>query len=671
MLAYALGGYIEPVSTTPALVIDLAGIARLAGVQRPVVSTWRSRFATAADPFPAPIAESNGRLQFDGHEVAGWLARTGHGHNMDALKDVAVSATPPGFSYAHASAVAQLEALIALSALRDGLADLTSSSIEQAAAECDPHDLMLLAEIAKYAAGGQSWLAYADSLIDASYSPSETMAHLHRRSAGASRTAGSSGFLSHDAIALVQECIIGLIAQSEATVIIDSADAELSSALAAAIPDQAVLAVPNGPHARRIRRRLRAAGHWFECEEGDGSRAIRLARLVPGPGGDASETLRALDEVSLAMRPTDAAVVIGPASALTDAMQPILEQSRADVLRSGRVRGIVRLKAGLIGSATRESLALWVLGGRGEDLGSEPPLTAIADLTGRELTPATRADLISDLMFASANSIERRGHSFRFVAFVPTTTLQAREGSLVALARAHPNTTSRPATGDIPALLDIAADAIRDDHIPAAVVVDPHQIPEPASISTLIESGHLRMIQGTRLAAGIEGSDGLIVIKPAGLDDQAQIGDVRVNQLDFAVSHPTARLTEPGDVVFRTSPTAAAWVDPDGYKIVSYPARILRVVAADPGGLIPEIVADDIRGAQNGPASWKKWIVRRVAPDMIAPLRTELGEIARAQAALTARVSGLEEYAALVVAGATAGAIRITSRPTNENTTEK
>lgn len=122
-------------STAPSLLIDLAGVARLAGVQRPVASMWRSRFAAAPDPFPEPIADEGDRPRFDAEQIADWLARTGHGNNPEARADAAAAATPPDFSFSDASAVAELQALIALHAQIDALDELSPSEIAQAATD--------------------------------------------------------------------------------------------------------------------------------------------------------------------------------------------------------------------------------------------------------------------------------------------------------------------------------------------------------------------------------------------------------------------------------------------------------------------------------------------------------------------------------------------------------
>src|SRR5690606_14213799 len=125
----------------------------------------------------------------------------------------------------------------------------------------------------------------------------------------------------------------------------------------------------------------------------------------------------------------------------------------------GRVRGIAHLPAGLVDSATRESLALWVLGGPVGEVTLAERVTAVADLTTTPLTTAARADLVSDLIAGMGSGRDLRAHQFRFARFVRTTSLQARSGSLVASATRKPApATTHPA--ELPALLDIAADAV-------------------------------------------------------------------------------------------------------------------------------------------------------------------------------------------------------------------
>lgn len=642
-------------STAPSLLIDLAGVARLAGVQRPVASMWRSRFASASDPFPRAVGEKGGRTQFDAQQVAAWLVRTGHGNNPRAREDAAASAIPPDFSFADASSVAELEALIALYAQIGDLDGLTLTQIEATAAGLDPRDDMLQAEIAAHARRGAPWVEYATHLIDAAYSPSAALALVAQRHAVSQRTARSLGQLASDAIALVVDATLALVNEGDA-VCLDARDAALSSALASKLGHEVSLVLPAEADGRRVRRKLLVDGHWLAEREERAPRFVAVARVPSQPGDGIAEILRAVDEVSLSLRDSDAAVVIGPARALVDALASADERARADILRSGRVRGVARLSAGLVDSATRESLALWVLGAPAGDIPPAERLTTVADLTAIPLTPASRADLVSDLIAGMGTRRDVRAHQFRFARFVRTTSLQARTGSLVesATQKAAPATAG---TADLPALLDLAADAVRSDITPVEIAPDSHDVPRAASVPELIAARHLRRIQGVRLDPALLGSEGLIVVTPSDLDNPASIGRTRIDQLAFAARHPNAQLTRAGDVVFRTSPTAAAWVDVDGSKVVAYPARVLRISASDPGGLVPEVIAADITGASAGPGAWKRWRLRRVAPKTIAPLRRALADIASAREELEARASRLTNYAALIVAGATSGAV--------------
>ena len=645
-------------STASPLRIDLTGVARLAGVQRPVASMWRSRFASTSDPFPPAVGESRGQAQFDAQQVADWLVRSGHGNNSEARADAAASATPPDFSFADSSAVAELEALIALYAQVDDLDALTPSRIEQAGAEMDPRNVMLQAEISAHARRGAPWLEYAAHLIDAAYSPSAALTLVTQRHAVSQRAAGSAGRLVDDAIDLVVDAALALVREGD-TVSLDACDAALSSALVGDIGDDVSIVLPAGAGSRRVRRQLLVNGHWLADREQPATRLVAIARVPSRPGDDIEAILRAVDEVSLSLRDSDAAVVIGPARALVDPLSPINERARADILRSGRVRGIARLTTGLVDSATRESLALWVLGAPAGEVALTERVTAVADLTTVPLTPAARADLVSDLITGMGSGRDLRVHQFRFAAFVRTTSLQARSGSLVnpATRKSVPAATD---TADLPALLDLVAGAIRDDITPIEIAPDPHDVPRATSVPELIEARHLRKIQGVRLEPALFGSEGLIVVTPSDLDNPAKIGRNRINQLAFAAQNPNTQLTRRGDVIFRTSPTSAAWVDVDGSKVVAYPARVLRITASDPGGLIPEVIAADITGATSGPGAWKRWMLRRVAPKSIAPLRQALADIATAREDLEARASRLNDYAALIVAGATSGAVTMT-----------
>jgi len=649
-------------TATGSLRIDLAGVARLAGVKRPVASMWRTRFASSSDPFPAAVAEKAGQAIFDASHVAEWLMRTDHGNNPDARADAAAAAIPEGFSFDDLGAVAELEALVALHHQRGSLDHLTSEGLRRAAGAMDPLDKFLLSEVVTHAHRGAPWLEYAESLIDSSYSASAALALVNRHRAARHTTAGSAGRLSTDASELVVAATLALVGNTEATVTIDSCDSDLAAAIAHALSNETALTVPSGRETRGVRRRLLTDGRWIAEPSNQIERSVVVARVPLNRDESVGDTLQAVDEISLALRDSDAAVVIGPARVLVDALRPPDERLRADTLRSGRVRGIARLAPGLVDSAPREALALWMLGVPTGDVAIADRFTVLADLTDVSLTAATRADLVSDVVASMGGAREVRSHAFRFARFARTASLLARGGSLIESTPSKHGL--QPRGSDLPARLDTAAAALGDDLPSVAIAEGASSAPTPTSVGDLVREGHLRVISGTRGTEGVAGSAGLVVVGASDLDAPQRIGATRVDQLAFADRHPSASLTRPGDVIFRTSPTAAAWVDPDGSKVVAYPARVLRIRASDPGGLVPEVVAGDIVGAASGPGAWKRWMLRRVAPQSIVPLRTALAEIEAARSDLEARAARLSGYANLLVAGATSGAITLTF-PTN------
>ena len=324
----------------------------------------------------------------------------------------------------------------------------------------------------------------------------------------------------------------------------------------------------------------------------------------------------------------------------------------------------MKLPVGLIAAAPREALALWVLGREAGDVPVVDRFTAVADLTDGALTRASRTDLTSDVLAAMGHTLEVRSHAFRFARLVRTTSLLASRGTLVSAAPAP----AAPSTPDLPALLDQAFVALGEDAPVAAASVGRGLAVSTAPVRELIAERHLRLLPGTRVASDEVSGTGLIVVSAEDLDNPARIGDRRIEPLVFAAGHPSARLTVAGDVVFRTAPNAKAWVDPDGSKIVVYPARVLRIDAADPGGLVPELVAADIDHAIGGPAAWHRWRLRRVAPQVTKPLREALLELAIRRQTLASRIAALDSYGELLSIGVVSGAVILTEQAANAAT---
>ncbi len=644
-------------STTSPLLIDLAGVARLADVRRPVATVWRTRFATATDPFPPPVSEKGGRAFFDALSVAQWLARTEHGNNPDAVADAAAAATPAGFDVADPAHVAAVDALLALRAVAGvAVADRAITDLHALAVDADPDDACLVSEISTVR---PAWTEWADMLADAAYSPLEASRLLERGHQATMSSAGSAGPLRPEAEAVIVALAEALVDDQAIELALGAGiTPSLAAELLSHIGDDAEPSVFSQPEGRAIRRRLLCDGTVRPRVESAGDLPrLHVMRLPAGVAGGTADMLQAIDDLVLGMRDHDRAAVVAPAAVLTGPLSAADGLARTDILRSGRVRAIVRLPAGLVTSAPREPLALWVLGRETGDVPIGDRYTAVADLTGTALTPATRADVTSDVLAAMGSAFDIRAHAFRFVRLVRTTSLLA---SRVALVTGRSTTTAERRTRDLPALLDRARADLGDDAPPLAAASVPGPTAPIVRVEELIAERHLRVLPGTRVAPEEYSDSGLVAIGAGDLDDHTRIGHRRVDSLLFAARHPSARFTEPGDIVFRTAPTARAWVDPDGSKVVVHPARVFRINGADPGGLVPELVAADIEQAPGGPGSWRRWRPRRVAPSVIEPLRNALNDIATRRDALTKRIEALDTYAELLAAAVVSGTVTLT-----------
>ncbi|KZE42750.1 hypothetical protein [Microbacterium sp. T32] len=638
------------------LLIDLPGVARLAGVRRAVPSMWRKRFRGEPDPFPPVRTEKNGRPYFDALSVAQWLARTSHGNNPSAVADAAASAAPAGFEIADPAHVATIDALLTLSALTgETLAGRSSDDLRALARSSDADDLLLASEIVGASA---AWAAWADLLADAAYSPLEASILLERRHAATRSSAGSAGPLAPEAEDFLVTLGTALLPARDAILTVTPGMSPSLTVRLMAPSGEHELGLPDHPESRAVRRRMVLEG--MPVPEGStrvGAARLTILRLPSPEHRFSADMLDAVNEVTLGMRDDDRAVVLGPAAVLIGPLPAAEDLVRADALRTGRVRAIARLPRGLVTSAVREPLAVWVMGRETGDVPVAERFTAVADLTDASWTTAARQDLVSDVVAAMGGARDVRAHAFRFTGLVRTTSLLASREGLVASAV---RSVSAPERREIPALLDQARAAMVDP-VPATVPAERTRPgPDVGAIETMIDEGHLRVLPGTRMEPDEFTTAGLVVVTADDLDDTAAIGGRRVDQIAFAQRHPNARLTLPGDVVFRTSPTPRAWVDREGSSVVVHPARVLRISSADPGGLVPHLVAVDIARATGDPGAWRRWRLRRVAPSSTRTLDRALADIAARRLALAQRMDALDTYADLLAHGIAAGVVTLT-----------
>lgn len=707
---------IGTVTTAVPLGISLAGIAALARVKRPVVSVWRSRFASGDASFPAPIRTESGQEVFDAQQVARWLVQTRHGNNPDAIADAGAHAALTGMAPPGSPGFDALTALIALRAAHAApLAHLDPHELVDLADATDPDDDCLLHEIEHIEGDLGAYARFVDVLVDGAYSPAAAFEIVMAGRFRDGRRDLARVSLSDTAVSLVADAALALAVNNQ-----NRLDASGSAPLrfvdptgacsdlliglvarAAESQDIALASANDGAEASRLlHRRLMAHSVLRQGLDGQGldgqglerqgldvrqsgefaaSGALVHVAQYPTPAKPkqtSAEILAAIENIALQMDDQQRAVIIAPASVLCDGRLPAAAaELRASVLRSGRVRAIVRLPAGLVTASPRRSLALWILGPGHAGVALGERWTVVADLSEQKLTEASVADLVSDLTAAMGEKAVVRAHAFRFARFVLTSNLLARSGSLVArrvpvqhgASAAIPADASRGSSAAeavlrAERLIGSLDEAVTDGPALGGLGVEQSHAARslPASsLGDLAAEGHLRMRSGTRLRADhLEAAEGFAVIGTAELYDGSPACR-RIDRLDFAEHYPAARLTEPGDVVFCASPTPAARVDRQGSSVVAYPARVLRINAADPAGLLPDLLASAIARAPRHSTDWRRWRVRRVLPQQREALENALEALRRQRESLRRRLADLNELDELIADAVTAGILTL------------
>ena len=658
------------------LLISLSGIAALARVQRPVVSAGRQRFAVSAEPFPSPVSPGDSSLRFNAAEVAEWLVSTSHGKNPDAVLD-APAFTDLGLDLGDDSVAELVSALLAVRAASDSsLGD--PASLRALATTLDPDDLALSSEINRASDAELNTAARViESVAEAAFGTRGAQRIIDASRARSAAAPGADGPLTPAALELIVELataltIVGgterLISPGAPTI----STAQLLGAVIEALTDDhneqvgLYLDVSRATTLplRDLARRAVIAGRSdvalsTQSVLSPTTASVALSRLTDS---NPIDQLAALESHVLESPDSTSMVVIGPARVLVDAATRDVRAARAHILRTGRVRGVVRLPAGLVPGAPRHALALWVLAPAHADVPIIDRIAVTADLDGIALGEAVRRDLVSDLVASVGSPHTVRAHAFRFARFIRTASLLAGDGSLVATA--HDGTVARGvgdtsrgrrvARSQVPALIDDRVAALSPTNPIDAFAVEPTGTSTPATTVTLgalAGDGDVRVLPGTRIRDDQFDVDGFPVI---GAD--LGTGTTRfVDRIRFALEFPAAKLTEPGDVIFVGGATPRAVVDAEGSSVVAAPARVLRLADRS---LVPEIVAADIAAVQIR-VPWRRWAVRRVPLAQAESIRGAIAAITADRAATRRRLAHLDDLETLLTTGVAAGSITL------------
>ncbi|MGG5171406.1 hypothetical protein ACQR35_04370 [Pseudarthrobacter sp. J1738] len=682
-----------------ALHMTLADVAALTRVQRPVVSMWRTRSAGGPLPFPAPVSLVRGVEMFDAGQVGEWLQATERGNNPEAAADVAAFARPAAASAGIGAEPEHLPGLTALLVLKakTGLALASASTDEllDSADEVDPDNAFLYSEIASIGETIGDLAAFTDALVDSAYNAPAAFEQLleGRFRSGLKQLAVTS--LNQVAIELVTSTATELaVSMPQPLCFVDSsaAGSDLLINIANVLNDtqDVEFRIPYAadPVSRLARRRFEVhripTTELLEVKDGGwglSSSAIHISQF-PSPGTpvmSAQSILEAIDAIALDMDDSQRAVIIAPASALCDPLA-VNEDSavRDGLLRAGRVRAIVRLPQGLLRTKPREHQALWVLGPSFEDVAIADKWTVVADLSTATLTRDVIQDLISDVVAAMDSAVSVRRHSFRFARLVRTSALLASHDSLVASSgkrRAAGQTAARAKPESAAALAVRVTDLIQNLSTQDSASVSVSGISTtPVSksaagkaknsltIQDLISAGTLSYRQGNRISTeSLEPGTGPRVIRVTDLTGPKSREPLRLDLLTLSAAHPGVRLTDPGDVVFSTTPRPAAIVDRQGGSVVAFPARSLSINGADPGGVHAEVLAAEINALPPGDKAWRHWIIPQISDADRNPLSEALNLLRKEQDSARRRLGQLEELTTLITDGVASGKITLTT----------
>ena len=666
--------------------LGLGDVALLAQVRRPVVSTWRSRSAQSVLPFPQAVASVRGREVFDGDEVVTWLEATGRGNNPDPRSDLRTVASLAGAPIDDDTVFDGLSALLCLHARADGLPRDAEDTLDLAD-EADPDDDHLFTELQALGERLPDLARYVALRSEADYGAAaafDALVAARRRSCGEAEILS----LTADATALVVALVASLAAQGDGTcALVDPTGVgDLVTEIARRridAGDDCSVAVPPSTSARasRARRALlrRLAVHGVPCVQvrPDGTsgatplRSLSVVHLIPGSEDHRcdADVLRVLDEAILETPEHQTVLVLGPASAMVDRLvaaqdrpgRPRRDTARANpasasrdgILRSQRVRCIVRLPAGLDRSRPRARTALWCLGPPTRT-SLESARVLVADLANASLDPAMASALVADLVAGTAGGRTWRSHAPTFLRGVLVRDLLASGGDLVRPARAQPSSSlAAELVSEVGSLAESARTTLSPLIVPAVRVRSGSDGAGSTTIRAAVERGDLLVRPGARIASDDLGGDGVPVIGPADLD-RLHAPTRRMDRFTMAARHPRASTTEPGDVIFTTSPRPRAVVDVVGGSLVAAPARVLR--CADPC-LLPAVLVADVNAQSPTARTWRTWRIRQVPLDQAGAVTATLDQIAAHADAARDRLAVLDRLTAVLVEGATSGVL--------------
>ncbi|MGO1230737.1 hypothetical protein [Glutamicibacter arilaitensis] len=347
--------------------ITLPDIARLADVQRPVVSVWRTRSRGTEFPFPESKQKIGSQELFASEEIVQWLQATGRGNNPEFKEDSAAYATLARENFPLITALLALQQF-----LGQPLAQFSTNELLDAADELDPDDQCLYSEI-EAGHGNLTFIAgYVDKLIDASYGALPAFQSLFNDRFRANEISISRTALSEPACGLVAKCALELAGPDSVFHEATPGGSDLIYALMQLVEESTSLQIqlPTAVEerdasrltVRRLKMLLAANESFIAASPSNRIKPIIHLAQYPSPemqDDDPLAVLQAIDDLVLELGPSHSAIVIAPANALVNATEHKEDANvRASILRMGRVRAAALLPPGHFLFKPRTALGL-------------------------------------------------------------------------------------------------------------------------------------------------------------------------------------------------------------------------------------------------------------------------------------------------------------------------
>ncbi|MGH3276150.1 MAG: N-6 DNA methylase, partial [Streptosporangiaceae bacterium] len=425
--------------------MSMPEIAELAGVRRPVVTTWRRRHPD----FPAPVTGNAARPLFDARQVAGWLVATGRAARDQIEPEQALHALTAMCARRPASEpLPLLTALICLRHLDDDeplatepLAD-GSAALAARAARADPGDQLLLSEISAQLADAVALRETVDDLVEAAWGCAGAFEHVVRFAHRLGAASLHSAAVTPELARLIAE-VSGArdLARSGGPLLVTDPAAGSGDLLLAVShllgPDDrpAISGAERSPELARLARRRLAvqgiplanidivAGAELPEDTADPDVIATQIPYVPGEARRAADVLAAVADIAVRVAPGRTAVVLGPADVLVAALPPFsdAERARAQLLTGGMVEAVIRLPGGVLPFRPGYEAALWVLTSAYHSRWAGRVL--LADVSDRQLTAPVAAALADDIITWRRDGYDPAAHERAFGVQVAVSDL--------------------------------------------------------------------------------------------------------------------------------------------------------------------------------------------------------------------------------------------------------